>query len=306
MKPSIAAFPEESTASSTGGGIGTDHTYPIISNCTITSCHASSNGGGIGSDYYDATIANCTITNNTAPRGAGIYLIYAGPTITDCLIENNTADDYGGGIYCWASMADPTVTNCVIRGNTVTNTSASYGGGGVYCYNSAHATLINCLVVSNTSGEEGGGVFCNNQGECTLTNCTVADNDAYAGGAISAKLNSSVTLFNTIIWANTGSMVWSEIYLSNSTATADYCDLPSTGVSPSVTQTDCISINPLFMIGPKGSYYLSQVAAGQGSDSACVDAGDDTAANRNLNTRTTRIDGVPDAGTVDIGYHYDP
>ncbi len=46
------------------------------------------------------------------------------------------------------------------------------------------------------------------------------------------------------------------------------------------------------------------MAAGQGTDSPCVDAGNDTAANLYLGTLTTRNDEVPDAGIVDIGYHY--
>lgn len=36
------------------------------------------------------------------------------------------------------------------------------------------------------------------------------------------------------------------------------------------------------------------------------DAGNNTAANLELNGKTTRTDGVTDSGTVDIGYHYEP
>jgi hypothetical protein len=62
--------------------------------------------------------------------------------------------------------------------------------------------------------------------------------------------------------------------------------------------------DPLFVTGPSGDYYLSQIAAGQASDSPCVDAGSDLAASLGMAHLTTRTDHVPDRGVVDIGYHY--
>jgi len=67
-----------------------------------------------------------------------------------------------------------------------------------------------------------------------------------------------------------------------------------------------IGDDPVFVTGPGGDFYLSQIAAGQGADSPCGDAGSDTAVNLGLGLcgRTTRTDEVPDTGVVDIGYHY--
>ena len=54
-----------------------------------------------------------------------------------------------------------------------------------------------------------------------------------------------------------------------------------------------------------GDYHLSQIAAGQGVDSPCVDAGSDTAVNVGMGIYdTTRTDRVLDEGIVDMGYHY--
>jgi hypothetical protein len=66
--------------------------------------------------------------------------------------------------------------------------------------------------------------------------------------------------------------------------------------------TGNISEDPLFIAG----YYLSQTASGQLVQSPAVDAGIADANNPliNLADRTTRTDGVGDAGTVDMGYHY--
>jgi hypothetical protein len=53
-----------------------------------------------------------------------------------------------------------------------------------------------------------------------------------------------------------------------------------------------------------GDYHLSQVAAGQASDSPCVDAGSDLALTLGMDKFTTRTDHVGDTGIVDMGYHY--
>ena len=65
-----------------------------------------------------------------------------------------------------------------------------------------------------------------------------------------------------------------------------------------------IAGDPLFVTGAWGDYYLSQVAAGQASDSPCVDAGSGTAANLGMDIFTTRTDMVGDGGVVDMGCHY--
>jgi hypothetical protein len=77
-------------------------------------------------------------------------------------------------------------------------------------------------------------------------------------------------------------------------------------ISGIVTPDHCITSDPLFVAGPKGECYLSQVASGQGLDSPCVDAGGDTAASLGLDAKTTRTDAVTDTGVVDMGYHYEP
>jgi hypothetical protein len=67
-----------------------------------------------------------------------------------------------------------------------------------------------------------------------------------------------------------------------------------------------IDANPLFVQGPNGFFYLSQVAAGQPADSPCVDAGAGPASNYGMDIYWTRTDGVTDSGIVDMGFHYGP
>ena len=71
------------------------------------------------------------------------------------------------------------------------------------------------------------------------------------------------------------------------------------GHLPSINELGtCINADPVFVTGPAGSYYLDPA-------SPAVDTGSDTAANLGMDTKTTDAGGALDAGTVDIGYHYD-
>jgi hypothetical protein len=68
--------------------------------------------------------------------------------------------------------------------------------------------------------------------------------------------------------------------------------------------TDIVTADPLFVAGPAGDFYLSQLAAGQVVDSPALDAGNVTAAEAGLDALTTRTDLGPDSGALDLGVHY--
>ncbi len=59
--------------------------------------------------------------------------------------------------------------------------------------------------------------------------------------------------------------------------------------------------DPLFVSGVGGDNYLSQIPAGQASNSPCVNSGNPADP---LIDGTTRTDSAPDTGTVDMGFHY--
>lgn len=64
-----------------------------------------------------------------------------------------------------------------------------------------------------------------------------------------------------------------------------------------------LGIPPRFVDAAGGDFHLAQVAAGQLEDSPGVDYAD-VPADGQLAARTTRSDGVPDRGPLDLGYHY--
>jgi parallel beta-helix repeat protein len=279
----------------------------VINGFTITGAYNSNmytNGGagivcdrdydGLGQGYGGChpSILNCIVTGNTALVGGGIACISSNPTIINCTITDNTArDDAGGGIYCH-DRSNPTIADCYIKGN-----KAKYKGGGIHC--NGNPTITNCLIVNNSGGFYwGGGISCLNQSSPKITNCTISGNSADAGAGIGCRYLCDPKITNCILWAN-GTQ---EIYRYVSAPSITYSD-----VQGGFSETGNINANPRFVSSvSSGNYYLSQIAAGQITNSPCVDAGSDTAANLGMNVFTTRTDGVCDAGVADMGYHYPP
>ena len=78
--------------------------------------------------------------------------------------------------------------------------------------------------------------------------------------------------------------------------------------------TGNIDQNPLFVNGPEGNYYLSQIAAGQGQNSPCLNLGYYQAADLCFiggdgetgcfDEYTTRTDEIGDTGVIAIGFHF--
>jgi parallel beta-helix repeat protein len=170
--------------------------------------------------------------------------------------------------------------NVTIRNNTIHDT----GRDAIYFKGTSANGLVENNLIYNIDDDGstpiGGGnhIFRNNTFAGTIGGWTLEDGLA-------------TNLFeNNIFWAasieNTG------------LGTFNYNDYNGAAL----TGTGNISSDPLFI----GGYYLSHIAAGQGTDSPAIDAGSDAATNLGLDTKTTRTDTATDTGTVDLGYHYDP
>jgi len=247
-----------------------------------------------------ATIIDC--------EGSGRGFIFQSGEGADSVVDGFTitggSETDGGGIYC---SSDPTIINCVINGN-----SAIGSGGGIYSVTSGPA-ITNCLIINN-SAASGGGMYADGS-SLTVSNCTITGNSATSGGALYC-VASTLSLTNCLSWENAatnGHELAVASTTSPSTLTVRHSDVEG-GAGEAYVEAGCtldldgtcIDLDPLFTTGPRHGYYLSQIAAGQGAESPCVNAGSDTAANLGLDTLTTRTDGVVDSGVVDMGYHAPP
>ncbi|MCD6326960.1 right-handed parallel beta-helix repeat-containing protein [bacterium] len=195
--------------------------------------------------------------------------------VNNCQIANGK---YGIRTFLQGSPSvgcDSTITNCRISGTQYP-----------ICL-SGHSALRNCLITANSG--DGYALFLQHGGN--VWNCTIAGNDMFGIGASDGQ----ATVRNTIL-ENSGE----EITSSGKYEAVVMRSLIEGGFEGEGN----IDADPLFVPGPLGDHYLSQVAAGQDADSPCVDAGTGLAASYGLASKTTRTDNVPDAGMVDIGYHY--
>jgi len=201
--------------------------------------------------------------------------------VTDTLVEGFTI--IAGADYNAVRSTNTTLTlrRCVI---TASKNGCGADGGGLL-------QLDNCLVAGHTvSGLWRNGSTTNVE----LANCTVCDNGVYGVARWGSGIG-TITIRDTIVYGN-GNDIAGDLG-GYAVSYSDVGDGDFAGSDGNITA------DPQFVAGSYHSYYLSQVAAGQGSDSPCVDAGSDTAANLGLDGATTRTDAVPDADQVDMGYH---
>jgi hypothetical protein len=271
---------------------GIDILQASAATTTISYCYISgASTSGIYSNFASPTITHCTITNCNDPTyGGGINCYQAAapaptPTIAYCVISYCTAQN-GGGFHC--RNCQPNIHDCTFIGNNGTF------GGAMALYFSTGFTINNCLFYGNSGSNAGGGIRFSSA-PATVQNSTFVSNSGGSGSALFV-INGSPTVKNCIVKSNTGStdkQVW--VYaggLNVSYSSIEDSLWPGTGN---------IVANPLFVTGPDGNYYLSQIAAGQTVNSPCVDAGNPSTIMFNGTTRTDR---VQDTGTVDMGYHY--
>jgi hypothetical protein len=310
--------------SGSGGGMYIKGTGMEIINCDFTN-NKSNLGGGFYTPAAKMNIENSTFDNNVAVSnsdadglGGGIYLSKAVGSMTGCKVSNNIAVN-GGGLYGLTSIIDCQdsqilsnkaqigggsswelssigFANCIIKGNTASSEDSNYGiGGWLFSKGQLVLNQKNCLITNN-SAKNGSIIFLNedSQTNMTILNSTIAANGASSGHVFTLNGEFANSLSDCIVRDNGSSLV------SNTTSVKIYY----TDIEGGFEGEGNIDQDPLFIKGPDGDYYLSQEASGQSNNSPCIDKGSDTAINLGLDTRSTRIDKVPDDGMVDIGFHY--
>jgi Periplasmic copper-binding protein (NosD) len=270
-----------------------------INDLTITGGSGVFYGSGLELRNSSPMLTRCSVTGNQSSDGGGLYCRYSSATLYKCLITNNIATSEGGGIYMdWSPL---TILECVFQDN-----SGTYGGG-LYAWNASACVIRNSLFTGNTANL-GAGIVCTSSSTFTMMDCTLTANTASSnGGGIYNQSNGSTVVMDTIIWGNTPNGI---SVTGSGITSVTYSD-----VQGGFSGTGNLNADPRFVTGPLGSYYLSQIPAGQMETSVCVDAGSGPAAgicftspegSVCMGDMTTRTDIMTDASTVDMGYHYPP
>ncbi len=271
-------------------------------NCIID-CEGSGRGFIFqNGEDENSVVDGFTISNGRAVNGGGIRCLYSSPTIVNCILRDNSTSGHGGGIYFKSSQGQ--IVNCKFLNNSATD---SFSNGGAMILYYSEVVIKNCLFIANRCPTNGAGAIMRNwESAPTLINCTFSANSSYFA-PIDNNPDSRPVFINCIFWGNPSSRtIWSH---NGSCATLVFCDVEGGWNGPKVSGCVIdgggnINADPMFVSGPLGDYYLSQTAAGQASDSACFDSGNDFAENLGLDEFTTRTDGLSDLGIVDMGYHY--
>ncbi|MHC5181345.1 MAG: hypothetical protein ACYSOW_05695, partial [Planctomycetota bacterium] len=324
-----------SSTNAAGGGLFAGNTANPLATTVIfqNDCAVSGNisqyGGGMCVVETNLIVENAVISDNTAIYGGGAYWFSGTADIHDCMIEDNiaTGDDTcsGAGFYVLDSSAN--IQDVVLTGN------AADGWGGAIFFAGppligGTQDVINCLMTENSAVYDGGAISSNFYASPLVANCTIANNavtDSFGSGGGVGCYDSFVEIIDSILWGNTA-VYGPQIGIGDplesdnpiSTVMMTYTDIQGgeDGVFvgddwgpwliPSETNIDK---DPQFAAisaaDPWKNYYLSQIDAGQLTESPCVDAGSTTAAAVGMDTETTRTDHVVDSDDVDMGYHYD-
>lgn len=313
-----------------GAGIYCQGSPSILSNRIIDNTAAGERnyGAGIFCNYRSSPLIrgneisrNRCIGTATWNYGAGIFAgMNSAPEIAFNLIRENECSDgywnYGAGIYC-DLRSTPFIYGNVIQSNR-NHTGDRGHGAGIAVETEARALIFCNLIAANRNEcpywNYGAGVRVT--GTAAVINNTIVDNICSGGtwnygAGIYIEIGDSVLVKNNIIVQNSASAgggIYNLGYLYNS-----YNDVWNNSggnyYGCSAGPGD-ISLDPLFVTGAHGSYYLSQTAAGQPQTSPCVDAGDTLLwtfpadLDSMLRSFTTRTDSVPDGNVLDLGYHY--
>lgn len=270
----------DNVSNSLGGGGGLYSCDGSIEDNVISRNHAIA-GGGLA--YCDGTILNNEISGNSSGFAGGGGLNACNGLVENNTVTFNTTDGRGGGmLYCSGEVC----------GNVFANNSADMGGGLARCDGRIFNNLVTHNEATGDSIRNGGG---GGLAECIgeIRNNTVVANEALWGAGLS---ECSGSIVSCIIWGN---IAPTDPQLFNCSTPTYSCITHWSGGGTGNTSDD-----PLFIRGLHGDYYLFNTAAGQPFNSPCVDTGDRPAHLAGLEGRTTRIDGVADSGTVDMGYHF--
>ena len=278
--------------------------HTLIASCTFTN-----NKNTAIRAYSSTSIDDCTFTGNKGTSGGAIEVRYT--DVGDVFIERNVFDgnpaNYGGAIYfdgCWQNSG--TNYKLQVTDALFLNNKATINGGAIYTADPQQGwsypvyPVIKGATFIGNSAVRGGAAYFSQPG--TISYSILGANSATYGNQLSAG------------GAGNGTIQFCDV-----TNSASGIDDPgghlNSGKGFFIGGNGNIDADPQFVAGPRGPYYLSQIAAGQGYPSPCTDPGpanlgalvpDLATASGGFSTLTTRTDGVKDSATLDMGYHYAP
>ncbi|HET9481602.1 MAG TPA: IPT/TIG domain-containing protein, partial [Candidatus Polarisedimenticolia bacterium] len=247
---------------------------------------------------------------SNAGGGVMIYPFYSQGQVIDIAVTDNfilgnrSFNNRGGGLaLSTQAQYNYNVLRLRAVGNVIGSNRAVSGAGLALASlgSGDHFDLLldNNLVFGNTAAGDGGGILFSGIGHFagTLSGTTVTGNTGGVDGGGGIRFSAGpvyepgFAATNLIVWQNLMNDVSGGSFLTYST------------VGGGAAGTGNIAADPQFDSGPMGQFYLAQAA---GTTSPAVDAGGGLADEFSMEGQTTDPELAPDAGMVDMGYHYPP
>lgn len=187
-----------------GGAILSDGFNKLhIKNCLFYHNYSYYSGGAVYLKSADAIIENCVFRNNYSGNGGTIYgygggicSINSSPVVKNNEFYFNSSTGVGGAVSFDNS-------NPVFENNIISLNYSALGGGFGILRSSPEATFSNNLVTANTALFFGGGICCIRSFP-VFSNLTIAQNNAAYGGGFYCNDSASPSMYNSIMWGNTG------------------------------------------------------------------------------------------------------
>jgi CSLREA domain-containing protein len=176
-------------SSGSGGGIVNGGTMTLTFTTISTNTATINSGGGIvTSAGGSTTLISSTLHFNKGVAGGGLSTFDGAITFIDSTVSDNedtSALSGGGGIRIAGSNAVLNVVNSTISGN-----SSPFTGGGIYALSGGVVYLVSATVANNSTGGSGGGLN-GDSGNVTMWNSILGDNSGSVNPDCSSIINSA-------------------------------------------------------------------------------------------------------------------
>jgi hypothetical protein len=227
------------------------------------------------------TLRNLILVGNTAKQNGGALAFASGkarPSIVNSLfLTNGWSPDAGGAIYVAATDA---ASELAISGCMFFNNYAGLNGGAVETQ--IKTTLVNTTFLENTAFNGiGGAIHITSNGPLSVVNATFSQNfSRHGGNAIANELDGppagsgTISLFNSIVWGNSGIGTSSDILNGPSLSAYAGSDILEQGCPD--FRSVCIDVsdeNPKLALPAFDEQGLGNVLPGAGG--SAIDRGDD-------------------------------